>query len=364
MSFPVINTKTFTIPIGKNNDFLTPKQKRRNVEPYEQPPQKKSRTQLTATYSPIQNITTIDHRNNLFYQNQAFSNFKNQGISPCRPNIEYQFLNNRTPQNNFNSHNNSPHAFNRSLNQNNLIHQSISPCRPNIEYQFLNNRTPQNNFNSHNNSPHSINHSLNQNSFSIHSNHFDSRNKNDLNPQIRRNLTTLLENIDPTNLHGQLSQNDSPPETVQISNPSLDYQNELSPIENPNETETCNVTKKKYKFGSLFHKRISHRECPLNKNKVLLEKNNDIDEVIDSVIANTVLIPSISSSMGFLRTKLPKSRTYLIARKEYNPSNIFGKYVDNNPESKDFGSIVLPQRDIRCKFCSALMWVEEKSEGS
>ncbi|CAF0714504.1 unnamed protein product [Brachionus calyciflorus] len=140
---------------------------------------------------------------------------------------------------------------------------------------------------------------------------------------------------------------------------------------NPNESENTNNTnslsnslheqfKKKCKCGSITHQRTNNRHCPLNKKNNLENLNNDIDTINDSASSSTHIIPTIDLS----KSNLPKARTYLIARKKFDPANITGKYVEQNCNSENYGSIILPLRNIKCQFCSASMWSEEKSDGS
>ena len=50
------------------------------------------------------------------------------------------------------------------------------------------------------------------------------------------------------------------------------------------------------KCSSTTHNRTNHKDCPLNK-KNLNQTSTDIDEIIDSVVSSTLLIPS----SGFLQ---------------------------------------------------------------
>ncbi|RMZ99231.1 ATP-dependent DNA helicase pif1, partial [Brachionus plicatilis] len=120
------------------------------------------------------------------------------------------------------------------------------------------------------------------------------------------------------------------------------------------------IQPKKCKCGSISHQRINHRECPLNKIRLSAFINDDIESAIEAIESTTQIVPTITDHTK----KTSNARSYLIARKKYDLKKIIGKYIDTDPDSENFGSIILPKRIVICQYCSASTWIEEKSDGT
>ncbi|CAF0947889.1 unnamed protein product [Brachionus calyciflorus] len=315
---PIIKTKTFHIPINSEN--LTPKlSKRKNDLVLEHPLKKKIKK--SNAFSPLQNVTAFQYRFNV--------NRDNINTSQC----------------NTNTHKNIFSSANRTF----FNQYSHSPSQPSTS-NFTNSSHP----NYLNNNQVRLN-SYSSN-FYLSSKH-SKVNFNNLNKFTPKNLANKFDNSNLSSI-----QNNITCSTLISNQPVLLEKNFETSKDNDIGREINKFNSiQKCKCGSSTHRRTNHSQCPLNKNKNGLENGSEeIENVIDAALTNTDIIPSIDKP----KYKLPKARTYLIARQKFNPSLISGKYVDRDSNSQNFGTIILPIRSIKCKFCEASLWIEEKSAGS
>ena len=147
--------------------------------------------------------------------------------------------------------------------------------------------------------------------------------------------------------------------------------------------------------GSVTHLRTNYSECILNKAKIHLlspqqlslinQAHNDrllklrIDKIQtnhDQLLQNNQLyrlnnkehvrLKRLTFENILKENKEKENELYFNIAKSNNfdISKIFGKYVQINSSLPNYGRHIMPQRSIKCSFCDALVWIEEKSGGN
>ena len=118
------------------------------------------------------------------------------------------------------------------------------------------------------------------------------------------------------------------------------------------------------KCGSSTHKRITHKECPLNKKLIHNSQANQIDSIDDQIVNNDE-ITIVNEFKTTNSNNQRKNKNYKIARqKSFSQDMVFGKNVDKNINSPYYGRHLLPPRETFCPFCNALMWIDERLKGT
>ena len=134
------------------------------------------------------------------------------------------------------------------------------------------------------------------------------------------------------------------------------------------------------KCGQLDHERTNYSKCILNKKNInQLDETTRINLLNDYENAkksrritktrtlehNELYRQNINNNynQNYTKKKNQLIDTFrLIARKaDFKESDVFGKYVQTNPNLPLYARHILPKREISCGHCNAIMWIEEKT---
>lgn len=124
-------------------------------------------------------------------------------------------------------------------------------------------------------------------------------------------------------------------------------------------------------FNDIINNTVTINNPNKTKRKYKKRTNNSIptqniimEEDVE-ITTNTITSNNLKKNKTNKNKKEKQLSTIRIARQpNFTQNMIRGEHVELNTESTNYAIHVLPKRNVRCQYCSALMWFDEKTSNS